>query len=434
MGAWKLDEQRAGPSDWLLLVLIATLPIMKPSVSYPMVLPDLIFLLLVASLAVEFVLRRRRVVWHPSNWVPIGYVASLAPSLLASASLRASLIKLVGNIYLATLAILVPSLLDSRLKLRRAITTWIGAAAMMALLAPVSLAAFYFSPNSWLLDYTSYDFGSLPPGNYPRLALTFINANMMCNYLIVSLGLVLIARRCEWLSHGAAVIVGLGILFAAFTSLSPGLGGIALLAGVWIWLSNRESSPKRAKLALATSALVACIFILALAFAPIVYPSAPFLVRLPLAGIVIAPSGRFLTWTSAAQEFARHPLIGHGIGIGAASVRYPRPDGFVEHLTDAHNSFLNIAAQAGVLGLFGLLGIVALAVVLTGRLELDRSCIRSLQVGLGLSFLIGFVYQGLGGSFEDTRHLWVLLGLLLAANRLSPRDGNSRTAGEPSSG
>jgi hypothetical protein len=97
---------------------------------------------------------------------------------------------------------------------------------------------------------------------------------------------------------------------------------------------------------------------------------------------------------------------------------------------------LNIAAQAGLVGLVGLAVVIALAVRLTGRIELDQRCGTAMRVGLGLTFLNGFVYQGLGGSFEDSRHLWVLLGLLLAATRIefSPRDGNSRRPAEPSPG
>jgi hypothetical protein len=39
-------------------------------------------------------------------------------------------------------------------------------------------------------------------------------------------------------------------------------------------------------------------------------------------------------------------------------------------------------------------------------------------VALGLAFLVAFAYEGLGGAFEDARHLWVLFGLFLAAKRL----------------
>ena len=57
-----------------------------------------------------------------------------------------------------------------------------------------------------------------------------------------------------------------------------------------------------------------------------------------------------------------------------------------------------------------------------------------IALALSLTFLNAFLYQGLTGSFEDTRHLWVLLGLLIAAAhpQLSRAGGNNRRAGAPS--
>jgi hypothetical protein len=42
--------------------------------------------------------------------------------------------------------------------------------------------------------------------------------------------------------------------------------------------------------------------------------------------------------------------------------------------------------------------------------ETNRSVFR---IGLGLAFISAFFYQGIGGSYEDARHLWVLIGFFL---------------------
>ncbi|MFL6769644.1 MAG: O-antigen ligase family protein, partial [Sphingomicrobium sp.] len=143
---------------------------------------------------------------------------------------------------------------------------------------------------------------------------------------------------------------------------------------------------------------------------------------------VIAPSGRFLTWSAALAEFVAHPILGHGLGVDAVDVRYADPSGNLQQLTDAHNMILGIAAQAGVIGLIGLSALIVAAIRLTSGGS------DGLRLGLGLTFLNAFVYQGLSGSFEDTRHLWVLFGLLAAAARLPVirPDGNNRRAGAPS--
>jgi hypothetical protein len=51
-------------------------------------------------------------------------------------------------------------------------------------------------------------------------------------------------------------------------------------------------------------------------------------------------------------------------------------------------------------------------------LKLVRGEAAVARLGIGLTFLNAFAYQGLGGSFEDARHLWVLFGLFLIAEKL----------------
>jgi hypothetical protein len=91
--------------------------------------------------------------------------------------------------------------------------------------------------------------------------------------------------------------------------------------------------------------------------------------------------------------------------------------------------FLNIAAQAGVVGLAGLAALIAYAVRLTFSRAIGGS--PKVRLVLGLTLLNALVYQGLGVGIEDTRHIWVLLGLLAAAS-LIPADESNRKAGVPS--
>jgi O-antigen ligase len=167
------------------------------------------------------------------------------------------------------------------------------------------------------------------------------------------------------------------------------------------------------------------MFVLATAVTPIVHPTAPFLIHLP--GLTLAPAGRFLTWTDAARNFAAHPLLGRGIGVDAAYVHYRSPSGYLQTLTDAHNTYLSVAAQAGLIGL------TALGMLLIGVLRRTRPLrtlpegVNAVRLGLGLSFIIAFFYEGLGGSFEDARHLWVLLGLFLASSRIERERGHAAT-------
>jgi O-antigen ligase len=87
-------------------------------------------------------------------------------------------------------------------------------------------------------------------------------------------------------------------------------------------------------------------------------------------------------------------------------------------LTDAHNSFLSVAAQNGIIGLAAFLFLVGLLLRRWIR-ELRTTSFTSILALVGLAFLCSFVYQGLTGSYEDARHLWVLIGIFVAAERIS---------------
>lgn len=418
------EPERLLPGDWLLLAVIALLPLMKPTVHYPIIFADFVFVLLFITVAIEISVRRRRLRWQPVFAMLIIYVLALAPSMLVSADPARSAFKMATELYLIGLTAVTVVVVRSEAMLRRATITWIAVSGALALLCLASLAAFAIDPGSALYQYSVFYFGTLPPGYYPRVALSFFDANMACNYLTVSLGLLLVAWQQKWLSRRLALLSLAGILIAALPTISPGLGGIALALGTAAWLLRKS------RLALGIAAACAFAFIVALAVTPILHPTAPFLIHVPGTRLILAPAGRFLTWSSAFDEFLRQPWLGHGIGIDAAFVRYRDPSGNLQELTDAHNVFLNIAAQAGVVGLAGLAALIAYVVRLTFSRDAGGS--PKARLILGLTLLNALVYQGLGVGIEDSRHIWVLLGLLAASASVSPADESNRKAGAPS--
>ena len=80
--------------------------------------------------------------------------------------------------------------------------------------------------------------------------------------------------------------------------------------------------------------------------------------------------------------------------------------------------FLNVAVQCGLVGLAALLALIGHILRRTVPLRLPNNVAGVFRIAIGLGLLNGLVYQGLGGSFEDARHLWFALGLLLASSRL----------------
>jgi O-antigen ligase len=156
-----------------------------------------------------------------------------------------------------------------------------------------------------------------------------------------------------------------------------------------------------------------------MAVTPILHPTAPYLIHIPVLDLTLAPSGRLMIWTDAVRNFLAHPLTGRGIGVDPVLVHYLDPSGVYETSTDAHNVFLSIAVQCGIVGLaaFLLLARELVARTLPLRIAGDASAI--VRTGVGAGLLIALLYEGLGGSFEDSRHLWAAFGLLIASDRIA---------------
>lgn len=413
-------------ASYLLWALIFSLAFMQPAVQllgYAAVPTDFLFIATMLPWLWALGTGRTAFEWDGAYWWLAVYLAvALASAFAAEAPMR-SIPALLKQLYLLSLPVLLVNLVRTREDFRTAIRWWLAGSAVVALVGVASLVVFLADPNSRLLDVTRFHFGSLPPGDYPRLRLTFLNANMACNYLTVSLMLLLVARRLTWVGRAQFHWLFVGIGLGSALTVSPGLGGILLAIAIWVWLLERDRKPFVAKLVLSGGLLIALLFVAAMAVTPIIHPTAPFLIRVPLIGVELAPAGRLLTWIDAARNFLADPLLGRGFGTDAVDVRYQSPSGELQTLTDAHNIFLNVGVQSGVVGLAALIAILVFVVRESLPLRLVPGDRNVATLGLGAAFLIAFAYEGLGGSFEDARHLWVLFGLFLVAKRIEKTNG-----------
>lgn len=412
----------AAAARGLLLLLIFSTAFMQPPfrvMGFTAVPTDLVFLPLALAFAGAVLLRQAP--WPSSKvyWLLAAYFSAMALSaLLSSNSGMHTLAKLASQAYLLSLPVIVTGLIREEGDLRRAMQVWLAGTAVVGAVCVMTLILFSFDPGNRLLDRLLFHFGTLPPGHYPRVRLTFLNANMLCNYLTVSLCILFVVHRLGWVRNTAAALLLAGTLVAALFTISPGLGGIILAIGLWLWLCRKDSSPIFSRFALAAGVGAAILFIAAMAVTPVVHPTAPFLIQVPGTDLVLAPAGRLMIWMEAVRNFPADPFFGRGIGEEVVEVRYLSPSGHLQRLTDAHNTFLNLAVQCGIVGLAAFTALLAYMVRRTLPLSLAGGAMTVARVGLGLALLNGFAYHGLGGSFEDSRHLWVLFGLFLAAIRL----------------
>lgn len=398
------------------LLLIFSLVFMQPYVyiaGFRAIPADIIFLLTFGFWFLSLLTKQARFRWHRFYWLLIFYFAAMLVSAVFSVNPRTSFIKLLGEIYLLSLPVLTFNLIESERDLRHALKVWLAATGFVIVVGLLTVFLFYFQRENWLLNYTLFSFGTLPPGNYPRVHLTFLNANMLCNYLSVSLMFTLIFQKLGWINRKIFYILLAGILFCAAFTISPSLGGIGLSLGVWLWLCFRKSKPFFARVNLAGGILAAVAFIFAVLIAPGLHPTAPFFVDVPLLEKRVAPSGRIMTWTASWKTFSENPFFGRGVGQDACDVRYFDLTERLQTLTDAHNVFLNVAAQTGVFGLLAISLLIFYVTRKTFPLAFDETNRSVFRIGFGLAFISAFFYQGIAGSYEDARHLWVLIGFFL---------------------
>ena len=128
-----------------------------------------------------------------------------------------------------------------------------------------------------------------------------------------------------------------------------------------------------------------------------------------------------MVWTASLETFRDNLFFGRGVGQDSCDVIFQNTDGGFSALTDAHNVFLSVASQEGGFGLTAIVLIIFYLLKKTASVEFAFDETSVIKAGLRIAFLSAFVYQGLVGSFEDARHLWVLIGMMMCANDLAHR-------------
>jgi O-antigen ligase len=156
-------------------------------------------------------------------------------------------------------------------------------------------------------------------------------------------------------------------------------------------------------------------------------------------------TGRADLWSVATGVIADHPFVGVGAGnfpiiapqYASAPVNLPSAYLVVDTPKVAHNTYLGVFADLGIVGLLAFVVIVLSALDLarratkyfarSGEVELELLC-RAVLVGL-VGMLAAFVF--LSGEYE--KQLWLLIGLAvalygLARRRLQRTPAPARTA------
>lgn len=401
------------------LALVFSLAFMKPSlvIAGQRITPtDLIFPFAALLFLAAFVLTKRRFEWNPLYWLFLAYFAAMTIAAVFSANPTASFSKLVGIGYLIALAVMACESIRSENDIRLTVYSWLAGLSVSVVIGIGTAVSFYLVSDSLLLEPFTYHLGAAPSGDYRRISSTFISPGMFCNYLNVGLLLAFIARTKGWLTDKFVLPLVAAIIVCSFLTVTIGISAVILSVGVLLWLTLRNDRPIVARMSLVASCLALIPFAASAFIALQPHKTAPYSFQIPFLGYEVFPSPRLLVWQQAFQTFLSDPLTGIGTGLPVARVPFENADGSMSLLTDAHNFFLNIAAQAGLLGLVSLTAIF----IYIARLGISKrnTEIDPVKLGLGVAFFAAFGVQGLTGSFEDARHLWVLIGTIVAVDRI----------------
>ncbi len=403
-------------AQWSFLLLVFSLPFVQPIYlriggSFIQI-TELLFLLTAVLWFVAW-LKRKIEIRFDSIFIPIGfYLFALFLSTIFSTQPEISRIKIFGAIYLVGLAFLTVQTVQTPEVFRRVILSWLWATVITLFAGFITIFLFYIDRESATASGLLHHYGSLPPGNYPRIQSTFFYPSMLCNYLNISLMLGILAWRRKWINKTFFAVFCLIFFPSVFFTLTPGLGGIVLSLCGWLYLVFRSRKQNlSAKLSLLTGGLAAVFFIVITLFSPVVTETAPYKIVMPLPDITLEPSQRLQTWQSGLETWRKYPILGKGVGTATADVKYLDASGRWQHLTDAHNIWLNVAGQTGFIGFLAVLLVTWYGLSqLTPFYNLTED--TDFRFALALAFAGVFVYQGLTGSFEDARHIWVLIGLM----------------------
>jgi O-antigen ligase len=296
----------------------------------------------------------------------------------------------------ATIALVLcaGALASSGIGWRRAVDAWLGGAAI-ALLVTAGLG--FFGPGS--IGDTVRQGGTGVMGlPFARVSGPFLHPNMFGDYLVVT-ALLLWGRwpTLEGWGRTAGLFLAGGLAGAlALTTSTAWVGGgvAAALVGVRMARDGRRGAGS----ALAGVGLLVAVATFVALVAPLDVAAGPL--------HVVTTALRPAIWKSSLAAIALAPLR----GVGAAPFLASAPDpaaGFTPALWDAHDAYLSVLGQFGIVGF--LLVATGLWLAVSG---VRRATLPSRPRAAVLLALLAAAVHALFLASEDLRHVWIVIGLL----------------------
>jgi len=252
----------------------------------------------------------------------------------------------------------------------------------------------YFFGFQHVLDYIykqgTANQSALDYINRKRVFLPFATPNILAGYLIMIIPLALIFRQTIWLLAP--------LTFSLFLTQSLG-AFLSLFIGITICFCLQGKFRKR-------GLLVILGLLLTMGMIFTMRSRSPRQHLQPLSSLAM----RLTYWRETAQIIKTHPLIGVGPG------NFDSP-----HSRYAHNSYLQIWAEAGIFGLLAFLWLI-LSIIKSNLKFLNHDFHKSGTNPLLISYIVFLIHNFVDFTFflpEVSLIWWLLMGFLFSSRQLS---------------
>ena len=248
-----------------------------------------------------------------------------------------------------------------------------------------------------------------------RATGTLIDPNLFAGYLVLVIPLVValgISFRQWWpiiptIAATLVLVAALAVTLSRSGWLGLVAGGIVLLLLLWT---------RWRRVAAVLVVVAGCVVIAGL--------SGPIAARLAPSdnGPMQMLADREQVWTAAVKMALDHPIF--GVGVDNFQNFYPIYSGRDDELNHAHNLFLNMVAERGILGLVTFLAFVGILLVQILRASLAATAppgVPEVLFGLSAAFAAYFVHSQFDVSYYDYKVLllfWLLAGCAAALDRV----------------
>ena len=257
-----------------------------------------------------------------------------------------------------------------------------------------------------LQEQVLYRGGSVRGLPAPRLPGPFLHPNMFGDYLVVS-GAILWARwRPISQDYGVWAVIGTGLLavtlFLTVSSAWIGAGVLLTVIGLLTMRQRQGRVSLHRKRPGPVILVVAGVALFTMTFMGILLP-----MGFDFAGLSISASGiRPAIWSSAWEAVRESPLAGVGASPYLAEAADPVSNTSSLALWDAHNLYLSLLGQFGLVGfglIFGAVAVLVRALVREGTTRRHAALLVA---------LFAVAVHGVTVASEDFWHVWALLGMV----------------------